>query len=51
MFVPGTGQAILGPEELRTINPAAVIVMNGVYVDEIRGTLAGLGLGPEIVVA
>lgn len=51
MFVPGTGQAILSPGDLRAINPGAVIVMNSVYVDEIRGALAGLGISPEIVVA
>jgi hypothetical protein len=47
-FMPGTGQEILSPEDLRTANPDVVIVMNRVYVPEIRTTLNNLGLHPEI---
>lgn len=44
----GTGQKILSPEELPELKPDVVIVMNRVYVPEIRTTLAGLGLEPQI---
>ena len=47
-FMPGTGQKILSPEELPELGPDVVIVMNRVYVDEIKDTLAGLGLSPEV---
>ena len=47
-FMPGTGQEILSPEQLPAANPDVVIVMNRVYVPEIRASLASLGLHPEI---
>jgi SAM-dependent methyltransferase len=51
MCVPGTGQVIVGPEDLTELTPSAVIVMNSVYVEEIRGILASLGLHPEVALA
>jgi len=50
-FVAGTGQRIVAPDALAADPPDAVIVMNAIYLDEIRGTLAGLGLEPELVTA
>jgi len=47
-FMPGTGHAILAPEQLVDDPPDLVVVMNPVYVDEIRAQVAGLGLTPEI---
>jgi len=47
-FMAGTGQPILSPQELPGLKPDVVIVMNRVYVPEIRATLGGLGLDPEI---
>jgi 2-polyprenyl-3-methyl-5-hydroxy-6-metoxy-1,4-benzoquinol methylase len=44
----GTGQPIVSPDELPALKPDVVIVMNRVYVPEIRGTLGSLGLDPEI---
>lgn len=48
MFLPGTGQRIVAPELLRENAPDLVIVMNPIYLDEIRGQLAGLGLHPQV---
>ncbi|MEE4382493.1 MAG: class I SAM-dependent methyltransferase [Pseudomonadales bacterium] len=47
-FMAGSGQPILGPEDLETTPPDVVIVMNRVYVPEIRETLAEHGLHPEL---
>jgi SAM-dependent methyltransferase len=47
-FMPGTGQEILSPEQLPALQPDVVIVMNSVYVPEIKAKLAQLGLTPEV---
>ena len=44
LFLPGTGLEILAPESLSEIRPRHVVVMNDVYLDEIAGTLAQLGV-------
>jgi len=49
-FVSGTGQEIGGPEALQARRPDVVLVMNPLYVDEIRHMLAGLGVHPELMV-
>jgi SAM-dependent methyltransferase len=48
-FMPGTGQQIVGPDFLAASKPDCVIVMNPVYVDEIRQDLEARGLHPELV--
>lgn len=48
-FMAGTGHEIVNPPSLTAIEPDTVIVMNPIYVDEIRRELDGLGLAPEIV--
>jgi SAM-dependent methyltransferase len=48
-FMAGTGQEIVSPESLRDAPPARVIVMNPIYVEEIRGMLLGMGLEPGVV--
>ena len=45
----GTGQKIVAPEFLKDYKPDVVIVMNGIYCDEIGKDLKKLGLDPEIV--
>lgn len=50
-YVPGTGQEIVAPERLVDIRPDVVIVMNPVYMEEIRATAAGLGIDAEFVAA
>jgi SAM-dependent methyltransferase len=47
-FMPGTGQSIVGPEQLKAIRPDAVVVMNRIYRPEIEAQLRGLGLAPEV---
>ncbi len=48
-FMPGTGQQIVGPDFLPNYKPDCVIVMNPIYVDEIRRDLEQRGLKPELV--
>jgi len=47
-YMCGSGIPIVAPQDLVDIAPDLVIVMNRVYVDEIRAELTGLGLHPEI---
>ncbi len=48
MFMAGTGQQIVAPEFLVEYQPDRVIVMNPIYLDEIRTMLTHLGLNPEL---
>ena len=43
-----TGQEIVAPEALQSIAPDLVLVMNPVYLDEIRATVHGMGLRPRV---
>ena len=47
-FMAGTGQQIVAPSFLKSYRPHAVIVMNAVYVDEIRTELRRMELEPVI---
>lgn len=49
MFITGTGQRIIPPDFLPNYRPDAIIVMNPLYIDEIRETVHGLGLQPEFI--
>lgn len=49
LFVPGTGQKVVGPADLVSDPPASVVVMNPLYRDEIAGTLSELGIDSEVV--
>ena len=51
MYVPGTGQQIVPPAFLQDHEPDVVIVMNPVYEEEIRKTVASLGISPELICA
>jgi SAM-dependent methyltransferase len=44
-YLAGTGHAVVGPEDLHRQAPDLVVAMNEIYLDEIRATLDGLGLG------
>ncbi len=46
-YLPGTGHAVVAPDELRHLRPATVLVMNPLYEREIRTSLRELGLGSE----
>ena len=48
-FMAGTGHEIVSPESLADHGVDNVIVMNPIYVDEIRGTLSEMGLHPNVV--
>ena len=50
-FVPGTGQRIIEPNELRELRPDIVILMNELYREEITSQSAGLGIYPEFLAA
>jgi hypothetical protein len=50
-FVPGSGHAILAPDQLRERSPKLVVVMNPVYEPEVVAQLAALGLAPPVVSA
>ena len=49
-YVPGTGQPIVGPEELRRVRPDTVVVMNPIYENEIRVMLGEMGTEAEVAV-
>lgn len=48
-YLAGTTQRVIGPDELVTEPPDVVVVMNRIYLDEIRDMLAERGLHPELV--
>ena len=48
-FMPTTGHEIVSPEFLVELKPDTIIVMNSIYIDEIREQLNSLGLNPEIL--
>lgn len=43
-YMAGSGHRIVAPKELTDLRPGLVIAMNPVYVEEIRGDLADLGV-------
>ncbi|MCP3919690.1 MAG: class I SAM-dependent methyltransferase [bacterium] len=47
-FLAGTGHEIVAPEFLREYKPDAVIVMNSIYLDEIRGDCERMGVDARI---
>jgi SAM-dependent methyltransferase len=47
-FLAGTGHEISLPERLREVRPDVVVVMNPIYIDEIKSELKLLGLTPEL---
>ncbi len=49
-FVPGTGQAIIAPEELARWDVGTVLVMNPNYREEIQQQLSRIGISPEVLV-
>ena len=50
-FVPGSAQQIVAPAALPELRPDLIVLMNGMYRDEISSTLDALGLNPEISIA
>jgi len=48
-FIAGVGKQIMPPKFLRKYNPDAVIIMNPVYIEEIKHDLNNMGVSPEII--
>lgn len=48
-YLPGTSQVVVAPEQLVERPPDVVVVMNPIYVEEIRTDLAARGLEPRLV--
>lgn len=48
-FLPGTGHQVIGPEALKEAAPDVVIVMNRIYLAEVRDQLAKMELDPQLV--
>jgi SAM-dependent methyltransferase len=48
-YMPGTGQEIVAPDFLSKYQPQLVIAMNPIYRDEIRQSLAEMGLSPRLM--
>ncbi len=49
--VPGTGQRVVGPQDLTAAPPDTVLVMNPLYEREVRQQLAELGVEAEVLAA
>lgn len=47
-FIPGIGKMYVQPIFLKKYQPDAIIIMNGIYKNEITKTLNGMGVYPEI---
>lgn len=48
-FIPGTGHRVVSPDHLRRHPPDVVVVMNPIYVSEIRSILNNMGLAPQLL--
>jgi len=48
-YLAGTGQRIVAPDFLREYAASLVIVMNPIYLEEIRGQLQEMGLNPDVM--
>ena len=48
-YVPGTGQKIVSPQNLKEHYPDVILVMNPIYVDEIKNILDGIGVSTKLV--
>lgn len=48
-FMPGTGHEVVSPERMTEYRPDVVVMMNGIYRDEIGKQLAEMELSPELL--
>lgn len=48
LFIPGAAKEIKSPDSLKEYKPDIVIVMNAIYMKEIREMLAAMGQSPEL---
>jgi SAM-dependent methyltransferase len=49
MFVPGTGQRVIGPDALPEVAPSAIILLNAAYRQEIGSLLASQGVEARLI--
>ena len=47
-FVAGTGHPVVGPAEAAALDQGLVVVMNPLYLEEVRADLAALGCRPRL---
>ncbi|MBN2266751.1 MAG: methyltransferase domain-containing protein [Candidatus Babeliaceae bacterium] len=47
-YIPGIGSRYVQPEFLKEFNPDVVIIMNGIYRNEIVRTMADMGVTPQV---
>ena len=47
-YIPGTGQQVVPPERIPAILPDVIIVMNPLYLDEIKQTITDMNLPKDI---
>ena len=48
-FIPGVGKQIMSPEFLKEYQPDTVIVMNGIYCEEIQKMLDEMGVSTNVI--
>jgi len=48
-YVPGTGHRVVAPQFLQEYQPDVVVLMNPVYLDEVRRLLAEMACAPELL--
>lgn len=48
-FLPASGHEVVSPLQLKQRPPASVIVMNQIYLPEVKQMLGELGLAPEVM--
>ena len=47
-YLPGSGVYVISPDSLPELDPDLIIVMNPIYIEEIRAQLDELALSPEL---
>lgn len=48
-YLPGSGVRVMAPEALKSVKPERVVVMNPIYVKEIRARLAQLDVTTQVI--
>jgi SAM-dependent methyltransferase len=49
LYIPGTGQKVVGPEFLKDYRPDVLLIVNPNYRDEISRQVSALGLAPDLL--
>ncbi len=48
-FIPGSGQEVIAPKDLIDYQPDIILLMNPIYIEEVRNELTSMNLSPEII--